>query len=512
MFGNNSKNDFAAFLDVCSKQEIQKIRDLQEKIIFNEVHKIKEAAKLHTGENQFQLNLHISRILVSRLLLSPKFTRVAAKSINNGNSMVYPLPSDWSRIISNSLEVNRLKCKIYFAKFIIALVIKESVKYLLNMNLDFRGALEFLINNKPDDEFQAIVIGLSPYSIAAQAPDPNLYNFYNWYMKNFKSKLFFLSTPKLKVISQLMDLPKRSHIFAVSALKLIRMKSDFPFLFKFFIIGRYAELYQIETSHTRSEYKTTHIIAESGIGIEIPIWLDWFTNNGAKTVWFSQSFNLEPNNKSGERPLMLEWMLDKWDYAWGQSFQDCEFLKKNSFLIHTEVQLVGSIWFSDFKIDLPEPKMKLILMFDTEPHQYFYGTNLLFNYGLGDIGFAKKFIIDIVETAAKENWQVIHKPKRYNIKNAFPEYKEYLKYIAKEFPSTYLGIDPRASIYRLYEKYKAPVVSSCFSSVSAAIKNINGTSFYYDPSSIIANQYKTIANVEVVSGVLNLQKILKKCM
>jgi polysaccharide biosynthesis PFTS motif protein len=512
MLRNNHKNDFVAFLDVCSKQEIQKIRDLQEKIIFSELHKIRGVTRLQAKENQLQLNLHISRLLVSRLLLNPNFTRVAARCISKRKSMVYPLPPEWSRIISNSLKVNRLKCTVYFIKFIIALAIKESVKYLLNMNLDFRGLLEFLINNEPDGKAQVIVVGLSSNVIKQQNPDPNLYNFYNWYKTHFNRKLFFLSAPKLELISQLINLPKRIHIFVLSALNLARVRSDLSFLFRFLAIGRYAELYQLRTMHTRSEHHIEYIIVESGIGMEIPIWFDWLTNNGSKTVWFSQSFNLEPDNVDGERPVMLEWMLSNWDYAWGQSFQDCEFIKKHSLLKNTEVKLVGSIWFNDFKIDLPEPQKKVILIFDTEPHRYFYGTNLLFNYGLADVELAKRFLLDIVETAAKENWQVIHKPKRYNIKLSFPEYKQYLEFLALEFPTTYFGIDPRVSIYRLYNKYNTVVISNCFSSVSAFIKNIDGKSIYYDPTSIIASQYKTIANVEVVSGVSNLQTMLRSCM
>lgn len=509
MLNRNDQKKWKLFLELCSTQQIETIRNLQESIIKYEVQKIKQLNYQKLNKDFLNLSLHISRILVSRLIINSNFTQALTKSIVLDRAMNYPMPESWSEIISKKVKVNRIRCKFYFIKFIIVVSIKESIKYIFKLNKDFRGILKWLEQEKLNLNSRTIVIGLSEESVKSQSPDKKQYNFNNWYLKNFNSPLIFLPVPPLRTTTILRSIRKTVLVFFSSVLKLLTVKCNSPFYFKFIILGRFAEFYFLEETQNRFKYDLELILVESGLGVEVPIWLDWFTNRGVKTCWFSQSFNLEPHNSHGERPLMLEWMLNTWDQALGQSFQDCVFIKKNSLLQNIEVQLVKPIWFRDFNYVLPDVKKQVILVFDTEPHLGFYGSNLLFNFGLADIEYTKRFLLDIVKVATENNWQVIHKPKRYNIRNAYPEYKEFLKYLKFQFPTSYLTIDPRVSAFRLYDKYKTIVISYPFSSVSAAIKNLGGDASYYDPTSKLIEKHKLIDDVEMIAGTKNLESFLK---
>lgn len=509
MLNRNDQKKWKLFLELCSTQQIETIRNLQESIIKYEVQKIEQENYQKLNKDFPNLSLHISRILVSRLIINPNFTKAMTKSIVLDKAMNYPMPESWSEIISKKVKVNRIRCKLYFIKFIIVVSIKESIKYIFKLNKDFRGILKWLDQEKLNLKSRTIVIGLSEESVKSQSPDKQYYNFNNWYLKNFNSPLIFLPVPPLRTTKILRSMRKTVSVFLASVSKLLTVKCNSPFYLKFIILGRFAELYFLEETQNRVKYDLELILVESGLGMEVPIWLDWFTNRGVKTCWFSQSFNLEPYNSHGERPLMLEWMLNTWDRALGQSYQDCVFIKKNSLLQNIEVQLVKPIWFIDFNYVLPDVKNQVILVFDTEPHLGFYGSNLLFNYGLADIEYIKRFLLDIVKVATENNWQVIHKPKRYNIRWAHPEYKEFLKYLKIQFPTSYLTIDPRVSAFRLYDKYKSIVISYPLSSVSAAIRNLGGDASYYDPTSKLIEKHKLIDGVEMIAGTENLESFLK---
>ena len=289
------------------------------------------------------------------------------------------------------------------------------------------------------------------------------------------------------------------------------LKSFFYFLMGDFshaiLLKEYPLIYLVQKS--KKENLAKKYLFHNSTSIFRPLWTYEVEKRGAEVIFYYYSTNNS---------------VLKFDKGYHKEYGNREFMSWNKFYVwnnhqekyvkdyfpNAEVKIVGPIWFESKPTNLEElnKNKKVISIFDVQPlNETKY--RLL---GLPDRFFTcavmTQFQKDICQVLKEFDVIVVLKRKRKETK--YVHESKYLKYVDELYQSEkFIQISPDTDAFSLIEKsyltINFPPTSTANISTFLGKKTI-----YYDPTSSLDPNDKSLSGVRLVQGIEDLKKYIKK--
>ncbi len=242
-----------------------------------------------------------------------------------------------------------------------------------------------------------------------------------------------------------------------------------------------------------------------------PLWSYVFQRRGAKVIFYFYSFNNESYTSDSKFSISHIWKNMNWSYylIWSE-FQISFFNRSIGFI--PEYKIVGPITSiscspsSNLEKNLIEDNQLKVAVFDIVPYRdSFYAGFALDHDYLTPINVCK-FLSDIV-SISKENNVLLYVKKKKNTKHSHKKYLSFYDSLCKL--KNVVIVDAGVAAQELISHCDA-TISYPFTS-TALMGQVNGIeSIYYDATSTINSDIPCKYDVQLVSGLENLDLWFKK--
>ena len=470
------------------------------------------------GSSASNINHSLHQFLLTRLV-DAGFNRKILSCIYSGKKIIYPLPKEWrSILIEHNLMTDSILNKIYWNLYVLMLFcygIVNSLKrffwlftcFFYKRKVNFKNAIYFdklQLKNLPVYDESGII---------------------NWYHKKFgkfETNEFYIHNVKTKKNLVLSNTPvkylKYPFQLRFGVTKIFRyilwFLSSFVYsLIKFFKGDYYYFVLYNEASlsylYALNNNTFKKILFHQTGYLFKPLWTYEAEKKGSEVILYFYATNIE-SIKFKDKDFVQDnfWEHANWKkyYVWESSH--LKFLKKN-IKFDAEFEICGPVEFNANLNSFTKFQFPYVSVFDVQPHRklFYYSFGMTNEYYIADV--AINFLNDIYEISVKHNIQIIHKRKRRSEIHNFSNIK-YINYLNRlSVKKNFNSVDPDIPANKIIDN-STLVISMPFTSTSIYAKSINKPTIFYDPTSMIDKTFHKFENIELISGIEELDEWFEK--
>lgn len=235
-----------------------------------------------------------------------------------------------------------------------------------------------------------------------------------------------------------------------------------------------------------------------------PLWTYDAEQMGSRILFYFYSTNIESFKTSNGYPLQENiWNILSWsNYLVWDSYQ-ADFIRRWT-SENDKIHIVGSIWFSTSKKELPDvTNKKTIAVFDVQPVRDSFYQILGQSNGFNIPEVANLFLRDIYEAVDHCGYQVLFKRKRNAGSLIHKKYSKALSELTNK--DSFTSLDPDIPAFRVIERSDA-VISMAFTSTAIIAMEFEKPSIFYDPVGMLQLDDRAAHGIPIIVGKENLIK------
>jgi len=430
------------------------------------------------------------------------------------SSIICPMPKEWQNIfIKNGLKINQTKCNYLWNLIIIKKFLESILIFLYYLYFSIIKILTK--DNKLSNIKYTYFNELSEANIPEINLDGMSYDIFSWYLQwDSRDKEVQVLGHNIKNVGEIIlkdKLIKRvgNPVQSISSFNNL-IKFIFWFIKVFFIslkellLGHWcnvillgesikAKIIELSEPNELAKEYMFHFSAN----IYRPMWTYQAELKGSRIICYFYSTFEQHKLHNGYVSQRYELGLASWPIVlvW-DSYQAT--LIKREFEPSVETEIVGPIWFSGSKGELPDFLSLSIAVFDTQAHRKssHFGFSTLAEYYAYNSDLDISFLKEIFEVLSEKKITLVLKRKREIGNRAIKKYKKFVTEISE---SEYVKvIDPRISAIRIINKCDG-IISFPFTSTPLLNQN-NKPNIYYDPTGWIQKDDRAAHGVTIVQG------------
>lgn len=470
------------------------------------------------GSSASYINHSLHQFLLTRLI-NIDLNRKILSCIYSGKKIIYPLPKEWRIIlVEHNLMNDSILNRIYWNLYLIMLFCYgilnniERLFWLLsrvffNEKISFKNAVYF-------DKLQL-----------KNLPIYNESGIINWYHKKFgkfEKNEFYIHNVKSKnnlsvnnVTVKYIKYPFQFRFDVTKTFKFIFwFFSTFIYSIIQFLKGHYYYLVlyneaSLSYLYSLNSYSLKKVLFHQTSYLFKPLWTYEAEKMGSEVILYFYATNIE-SIKFKEVDFIQDnfWEHANWKKYFVWETNHLKFLKKN-IKFDAEFEICGPVEFNANFNSFTKFKSPYVSVFDVQPHRklFYYSFGISNEYYVDDVVI--NFLNDIYKISSKYNIQIIHKRKRRNEIHNFSNIK-YLNYLNKlSVNQNFNSVDPDIPANNIIDN-STLVISMPFTSTSIYAKSINKPSIFYDPTSKIDKRFHKFDNIELISGIDELDEWFQK--
>ena len=521
ILGNMKKRKRADFKSAhnlaISDNLLANIRNVRKIIVEYERNKLKQNDTLQKWSflginSQTYLSCSVQN-LCNQLLNNQKLIKKIILAHSNSKKFVFPLPKDWIEIFNeNGIAVSKSKTILIWHIYVVKRNLLNLKEQLLSLPLSLMAYFNmYYVTNR---------IIKYPFAYLHNFENRNMekgeFNIINWIQSQgvFSNHYWVHSSTKLKNSVKLQYI---ENIFLSKNIKKLFINYFKLWIATFKIRNRLKNKYSIFISSTEIYQTLLSLDAQHDAGniyiftdsqrLRKPLWVFYLENINQEVIYIESSHSIEPVDLFENNGVEDFELIDVWKNVWTVS-EERKIYKKN---LHSNTSSAytnkGLPWMTDECIEIGKFVKPTIAIFDTEPHQDYYGISNYNYYGIQKIDFAIKFLEDIVNLARDLDCIVLHKPKRNIGKRRFLEYSETLKLFTREYHQIYYLFNPLVSIHKI-AAVSDFVIATPFTSAALVTNETNLHKSYYDPFCLGLTDILG-SKIKLIDGKDNLENWIK---
>ncbi len=431
----------------------------------------------------------------------------------------HPIPNQWEAIFSNnSVELNKLACSLLWNIYIFVFLIYGVTSIIKSNLLVLIGLLK---NTDRVPSNYVYFPGLSEGNFCINADSNKNYDLMTWY-EQWDGRKYDIDTichdvegiPEYKINKTTIKYLSSSLIYTHTSKEYLGYLSwslcACSIAFFDYFRGKWcnplllneaskAALVRIQNKKLLAK---EYMFGTTGV-IYRPLWTYEAENKGANiNIYFYsvnsggwKSYKGYPETAPGWSPMSWSRYL-VWD-RYQAEFVYREVGKS------ANVSVVGPIWFCDSNKQVDKNDAFSIAVFDVQPHRdsRFQILGSPEDYYIPDI--TNQFLSDIYTMAVKRNAIILLKRKRDIGKLLHPRYKALVSKLTKS--NNFKSLDTSISAIKVIEKCDV-VISMPFTSPAILARKMGKPSIFYDPTGTIYKDDKCAHDIEIISGMNELEK------
>jgi len=494
------------------------IRNLRKIIVENEKNKLKQNDKIQKWsffgiDSQTYLSCSVQN-LCNQLLNNQKLIRKIILAHSHSKKIVFPLPIDWIEIFNeNGIAVSKSKSILIWHIYVIKRKLLNSMEQLLSLprSLICYFNMYYVTNRIIKYPFAYL------HNYENRSIEKGEFNLVNWIQSQGVLTNHYLvhsstksrNSVKFQFIENIF-LSKNVKILFINYFKLwiVISKIRNRLRNKYLIFISTTEIFQTLLTHNAQHDTNNIYIFTDSQRLRKPLWVFYLESINQEVIYIETSQSIEPVDLLGNQGVDDFELVDVWKNVWTVS-EERAIYKKNLHL-NTGSNYInkGLPWMTDEGIEIQKFTKPTIAIFDTEPHQDYYGISNYNYYGIQNIDFALKFLEDIVNLARDLDCMVLHKPKRNIGKRRFLEYSETLKLFSKEYHQFYNVFNPLVSLHKI-AAISDFVIATPFTSAALVTNETNLYKSYYDPFCLGLTAMLD-SKIKLIEGKDNLENWIKR--